>query len=252
MRARLLNLFGLVMIMAFGSAAACSSSPDISGPLPDGRTLIQDAVEASKLIKSAHFSLSVYGNVAGLGTQNAYGELARADNSPGAGIGYAEVIQSDQRVMAEFTLINGIIYVKDSNGQFVSHGDAANVYDFSVILSPNQGISKVISAVELPKVEGRETVNDVQAYRVGGKVPPDAIHDLLPGSTSAAEVKLWLRTEGSHLPVKLWIQLPPDKPGAGANAVTFNLSDVDKPVSVTAPNVNEPATVGTNPATAAR
>jgi lipoprotein LprG len=60
-------------------------------------------------------------------------------------------------------------------------------------------------------------------------VPKDALAALVPGVSSDANATFWLRQDGGHLPVKASLGYQ------GGGSVDVTLSDVDKPVTVTAP-----------------
>ena len=200
------RLLAAVLGLVMASTVACSSEPDSTGPLPDGAALLRDAAETSKGITSTHFSLVVTGMLKAIPVQSIEGDLTK-DGGPGGA----------------------------AKGTFQNMGDASRIYDPSTILDPDRGLAKLISAVAAPKTEGRETVNEVSALRVAGTVSKDVVAGIVPGVTADVEVKLWLREDNGHLPVRLWLQVPPETQGAGPTSVEVNLSDVGKPVTVAPP-----------------
>ncbi|RZS44136.1 lipoprotein LprG [Herbihabitans rhizosphaerae] len=222
-----------VLALTAGVLAGCDSEPDTSGPLPDGAALLRDAAEATRGMSSAHFKLQVNGKIPGVTVQNAEGDL----NREGGAKGKAKVDFGGSLIEAEFVLVDKKLYLKGPTGDFqeLPASMGASIYDPSVILNPDQGIAKVLASITSPKTEAREKVMGIDTYRVSGKVTKDVVSPLVPGITTDVDIKFWLREDGKHQPVRAWFQLPPERDGAGASMVEMELSDVDKPVTVTPP-----------------
>jgi lipoprotein LprG len=89
----------------------------------------------------------------------------------------------------------------------------------------------VLSNVQDPNTEATEEVEGVQTYRVKGKASRDVVADLVPGVDSDVDITFWLRQDGDHQPVKASVAVPAE----GSPSVDVTLSDVDKPVEITAP-----------------
>lgn len=219
------------LLAAFALTAAtvtgCSSGGDTS--LPDAGSLLKDSAAATGGVTSTHFTLKVDGTVPGLSVHGLEGDLTKANGGGAKGTGTLELL--GQVVDAEFVLVNGSLYVKGPTGGFqqIPAALSSSIYDPSAILDPQRGIPKVLAGVQNAKTEAAEDVNGTPTYRVTGTVPKDALAGLLPGASADADAALWLRKDGGHLPVKASLGFP----GGGVVAVT--LSDVDKPVTVTAP-----------------
>ena len=64
-----------------------------------------------------------------------------------------------------------------------------------------------------------------------GKVGKDVVAGLVPGVDSDVDITFWLKRDGDHQPVKASVGVPAD----GSPTVDVTLSDVDKPVEITAP-----------------
>jgi lipoprotein LprG len=215
-----LGVLGLVAV------TGCTSSPstDPGTSLPDGAALLKDAAEATKPISSAHFTMKVNGQVAGLPVKELDGDL----NKNGDAKGNAKLDQFGQTFEVEFTVVEKTIYIKGITGSWQKLGDAASIFDTSAILDPDRGIAKMLSAVQSPKTEGTEDVNGAATYRISGKVGKDAL-TFVPGITSDVNAKVWVRQDGKHQPAKANVEVTP------GNSVDITLSDVDKPVTVTKP-----------------
>ena len=219
----------LLAVVALSAAivTGCSSSGDAS--LPDAGALLKDSASAAGGVTSTHFTLKVNGTVPGLSVHSVDGDLTKANGGGAKGTGTLELM--GQVVDAQFVLVNGSLYIKGPTGGFqqIPAALSSAIYDPSAILDPQRGIPKVLSSVQGPKTDGTEDVGGTPAYRVTGTVPKDAMAALVPGVSSDANATFWLRQDGGHLPVKASLGFP------GGASVDVTLSDVDKPVTVTAP-----------------
>ena len=219
----------LLAAMALSAAivTGCSSSGDAS--LPDAGALLKDSAQATSGVTSTHFTMKVNGTVPGLSVHSLDGDLTKANGGGAKGTGTLELL--GQVVDAQFVLVNGSLYIKGPTGGFqkIPAVLSSSIYDPSAILDPQRGIPKVLSSVQGPKTDGKEDIDGTPTYRVKGTVPKDALAALVPGVSSDADATFWLRQDGGHLPVKASLGYP------GNAAVDVTLSDVDKPVTVTAP-----------------
>lgn len=215
--------------------AGCSSEPTADPDLPDGAALIADAAAATAEIRSAHFTLNVTGTVPGVSVQSLDGDLTKEGGPSGAAKGTGRMAVSGQLVEVEFALVDEQLYIKGPTGGFqqVPAALGAGVYDPSAVLDPERGIGKILTSVTEPITEATEDVEGARAFKVSGRVPGSALGGLLPGDPPDADIVFWLREDGRHLPVKASVVFPgnDDEP----STVDVTLSDVDKPVTVTAP-----------------
>jgi lipoprotein LprG len=214
-----LGLLGLTAL------AGCSSSNDTGNTLPDGTALLKDASEAMKPISSATFALTVNGQVPGIPVKEITGDLNRA----GEAKGNAKLEQFGQVLEAEFVLFDKILYIKGFTGSWQEFGDASEIYDPSAILDPDRGVAKLLTAIQSPVTEGTEQVAGQQTYRVSGKVAKDIVGAIVPNVQADATVKVWVKQDAGHQPVRAQVELSP------GNSVDITLSDVNKPVTVTKP-----------------
>lgn len=212
-------------------ATGCSDDPPSDGSsLPDANALLRDAAAATKDISSAHFQLKVNGDVSGVPVHSAEGDLTRE----GAAKGTVNMDLLGQVFEGEFVLVDGTVHIKGPTGGFQKLPAAliANLYDPSAILNPDKGIANVLGNVQNAKTEGRETVDGTPTYKVTGRAAKDVVEGLVPGVESDVDITFWLR-EDNKQPVKASaaLQGADGKPAS----VDVTLSDVDKPVTITAP-----------------
>ncbi|MCE7008299.1 LppX_LprAFG lipoprotein [Kibdelosporangium philippinense] len=220
-RLLVLGMLGLV------TATGCTSTSNESGgsSLPDGAALLKDAAEAIKPVNSATFALVVTGVVPGIPVKEVSGDLTKA----GDAIGNAKLDQFGQTFEVQYVLKDKILYIKGITGSWQQFGDATQIYDPSAILDPNRGVAKLLGAIQTPVTEGAEDVATFKTYRVAGKVAKDVVAGLVPSVPSDVNVKVWVKQDGNHQPVRATVELTP------GNSVEITLSEVDKPVTVTKP-----------------
>jgi lipoprotein LprG len=226
-------LLGALTVTA-ALVTGCSSSGSSSTPaasLPDAASLLKDAATATGAVTSAHFTVKTNGTVPGLSVQDLDGDLSKSGGPSGSAKGTGKLSVGGQLVEVEFVLVDSSLYIKGPTAGFqkIPAALGTSIYDPSAILDPARGISKVLLGIQSPKTEATEDVNGTPAYKVSGKITKDVLAGLLPGLGSDADITFWLQEAGKHLPVKASAKLP------GAATVDVTLSNVDKPVTVTAP-----------------
>ncbi len=75
----------------------------------------------------------------------------------------------------------GDLYAALTPGDPLSnYGPAANIYDISAILNPDNGLANVLANFSDPKADGRESINGTEAVRVTGTVSADAVNKIAP------------------------------------------------------------------------
>jgi lipoprotein LprG len=77
-------------------------------------------------------------------------------------------------------------------------------------------------------------LNGIDCYRVTGTVPLNEVATLLPGIGSNVRAIVWLAVSGAHLPVRAEFVVPGSDGGQGAK-IDVSISNVNAPVTVTAP-----------------
>ncbi|MCU1684098.1 MAG: hypothetical protein JWQ81_4837 [Amycolatopsis sp.] len=224
--------FAGALVLVAALLAGCSggggdASAPAAAPLPDAATLLAASAQATGALTSAHIALDVTGTIPGLSVQSIDGDLTKAGSAKGTG----KVSLGGELAEIEFVLTGGSLYVKGPTGGFqkLPASLASSIYDPSAILDPNRGVPKLLSTMADAKSVAAEDVNGTPTIKVTGKVTKDVLTSLLPGIQSDANATFWLARDGRHLPVKATIAFP----GNGSADVT--LSNVDKPVTVTAP-----------------
>ena len=228
-------LLGMLTLVAVVSAGCTSKSdPQAASGGRDAAALLNESAAATKDVKSAHFTLTVNGSIPGLSVHSAQGDLTKAGGPSGAAKGTVNMELLGNLFEGEFVLVDDSIYIKGPTGPYqrLPASLIANLYDPSAILNPDKGISKVLSSVTDPKIEGNETVDGQATVKVSGRATKDAVSSIVPGVSSDVDITFWLR-EDNKQPVKAEARLPgtDGKPAS----VQVTLSDVDKPVAISKP-----------------
>lgn len=230
---RRILLVTLALTTAVATACSSDDTPADDASLPAAAGLLKDAAAATADITSAHFTLAVNGEVPDLPVQKAEGDLTREGGSGGAAKGTVSTDLMGTLYEGEFVLVDESLYLKGPTGgwQKLPASMARSLYDPGAILDPERGVAKVLSSVQNAKTEGAEDIDGVSTYRVRGRVTKDVVSKLVPGIDSDVDIIFWLRQDGEHHPVKASVQVPAD----GNPTVDVTLSDIDKQVSITAP-----------------
>jgi lipoprotein LprG len=236
MRGMVMRRYLVVLLASFATVlSACTSDGggEEGKSLPDAAGLLSDAAKSTADIKSAHFTLAVNGKVPGLDVQSAEGDLTRESGGAGAAQGTVKMTLFGSLFEGDFVIVDDKAYVKGPTGgyQELPASLIANLYDPAAILDPSRGIANVLGKVQDPNTEAEEEIDGVACYRVKGKASKDVVAGLVPGVNSDVDITFWLRRDGDHQPVKASVAVPAE----GSPTVDVSLSDVDKPVEITAP-----------------
>lgn len=218
-------------MLAIVAVAGCSNdNPPAGGGSQDAAALLRDSAAATKDIKSAHFTVKVNGSINGLSVHSAQGDLTKE----GAAKGTVNMELLGNLFEGEFVLVNNSIYIKGPTGPYqqLPASLISGLYDPAAILNSDKGIAKVIGSVQNAKIEGTDTVDGQATTKVTGRAGKDVVSGIVPGVTSDVDITLWLRQDNKR-PVKALVGLP-GSDGKPAS-VEVALTDVDKPVTITAP-----------------
>lgn len=224
-------LVTLALVATLTTACSSDDQPADTGSLPDGAGLLKEAAAATADIKSAHFTLTVNGEIPDLPVKSAEGDLTREGSAAGAAKGTISMTLAGSLFEGEFVLVDDALYIKGPTGGWTElpASMVRNLYDPAAILDPDRGVAKVLASVRNAKTEGTEDIDGVSTYRVKGRVAQDVVSKLVPGISSDVDITFWVRQDGGHQPVKATVQVTSDA------TVDVTLSDIDKQVEITAP-----------------
>ena len=233
MRGMVIRRILVAVLACLATVATACSDEGGDANLPDAAGLLSDAAKSTADIRTAHFSLAVNGKVPGLDVQSAEGDLTREGGDAGAAQGSVKMTLFGSLFEGDFVIVDDKAYIKGPTGdhQELPASLIANLYDPAAILDPSRGIANVLSKVQDPVTEAAEEIDGVPTYRVKGKAAEDVVANLVPGVSSDVDITFWLRQDRGHQPVKASVAVPAE----GSPTVDVTLSDVDKPVEITAP-----------------
>jgi lipoprotein LprG len=219
----------MALVAALLVLTGCTSSTGTATPTavtPAAADVLSSAATTMSKVTTAHFTLSVDGQLPSIAVQKAEGDLTAAGDAQGT----ASIVEFGQLIEAEFVLVGGQLYLKGPTGGFsqVPAALAGSVYDPSAILDPDRGVAKVLSSVAGPAITG----TDGEAWLVSGTVPAAVAGALVPGLGTDVDARLTITMSDARLTEAVFTLAGADgKPAT----VTVELSDLNAPVSVTAP-----------------
>ncbi|MEE6177473.1 LppX_LprAFG lipoprotein [Mycobacterium sp. 050134] len=219
--------------LAVAPIAACSfSSSPSGGPLPDGKTLVQQSATTTKNLKSAHLVLTVTGKIAGLPVRNLTGDLTTSPET--AAKGNAQITYLGSDISADFVVVGGDLYtnaLSPGDPTMTDVGPASQVYDPSALLSPDTGVANVLANFSDAKSEGRDQVSGQTTVRVSGNVSADAVNKIASPfkATKPVPATAWIVESGDHQLAQISLQQSP------GNSVQMTLSNWGQPVQVSKP-----------------
>ncbi|ONI86016.1 hypothetical protein ALI22I_25000 [Saccharothrix sp. ALI-22-I] len=210
----------LIGSLLLALVAGCTSSGGGGGDLPAGSELVTKAAAGMKSVTSTHFLIKVDGELPGVPVKDAEGDL----NAEGESKGRAKIDQFGQLIEVEYVLVGQDLHFKGPTGGFTKlpAALAGQVYDPTAILDPDKGVARVLAeARDAKTVSSADGVSVVTAT-----VPRDIVAGLVPGIDSDVASTFTVREDKLE---KALFELP-----SGAK-VTVELTDFNKPVTVTPP-----------------
>ncbi|MEZ0353212.1 LppX_LprAFG lipoprotein [Mycobacterium sp. pR1184] len=221
------------LTLATALIAGCSSgSKPSGGPLPDATTLVKQSADVTKTVKSVHLVLSTQGKIPGLPIKQLTGDLTTVPST--AASGNAQLSMAGSDIDANFVVYDSVLYATLTPNKWSDFGKASDVYDVSVLLSPDNGLANVLANFTNAKAEDRETINGQTTIKISGNVAPDAVNKVIPSMSASQPLPatVWIQESGDHQLVQANLQK------SQGNSVQITLSDWGKPVTVTKPPVS--------------
>lgn len=233
-RRPLLVLLALAALsMATALVVGCSSgSKSSSAPLPDVTTLVKQATETTKNLKSAHLVLTVNGKIPGLPLKTLSGDLTTTPKTAAAG--NVKLTMGGSEVDANFVVYEGTLYATLTPNKWSDFGPAADIYDPSQVLNPATGLAHVLANFTDAKAEGRDIINGQDAIRISGKASAQAVNQIAAPINASQPVPAttWVQETGDHQLVQARLD-----PSSG-NSVQMTLSKWGEQVQVNKPSVS--------------
>ena len=200
-----------------------------SEPLPDAAGLLTQSIASTKKLQSAHLEIVVNGTIDGLMVKSLSGDLT---NVPAVAIkGNSTISMGGSAVDIELVVLDGTLYAALTPNSWLDMGPAAEIYDPSVILNPDEGLANMLTNLTDAKSEGVETVGGVPTVKITGKIGADAVNKLIPPLKASAPLPstVWIEKDAPNRLVQAQVDQ------SQGNNVQLTLSEWDKPVTVTKP-----------------
>jgi lipoprotein LprG len=229
MRKRISLAVAVPFISAAVALAGCSSSGSEKSdtPLPDAASLLTESAATTKTETSTHLVLTTSGDKPVIKIKELTGDLTKTPAI--AAKGTAKLDFGGQSVEGNFVVVDGDLYA-DLLGGMQNFGKATDIYDPSIILDPEKGLSNLLANIKDAKSEGRDTVDGVESIRITGTLGQEAINTFAASKIDAAvPAKVWIAEGGKHELSRISIDTSP------GNTIQMTLSDWGKPVSVVKP-----------------
>lgn len=221
----LVALAALAALLAGCGGGGSGSSSAPSGPLPSAAALQAEVTTATKNLHDVRIDLEVDGKVPNLPVKSVTGYITNQPNV--AAQGDADVIFLGSEVQAKFVVVNGILWAQMDGSRFSNMGTAAQTYDPSVILDPNQGLGNIVARVQNAKVEGREQIDGVDTVRMSGIVPGPVISVLAPKAhLGDLPATFWVQEAAPHNLVEAHVSV-----GSSTISITLSAWGVKTPIT---------------------
>ena len=217
---------GLAIIIGL---SACGSPP------PDAATLLKQSSQRMLNLKGFHFQMSISGFTSSdVPVQTAQGDAHPPDL-------HARVNLKEGGILLEVEVIFAAdnIYLKSFTGgwQRLTAEQLAQFFDARTLFDPQSGLFAAMRDTSGPARGNSETVDGHSTYPVDGQVAASRMHQLLGPirDQGTYHVTYWIEGQG----VDLWRAkfignlFDPQK----SSTITFDFSNHDHAVSVTAPPV---------------
>ena len=218
------------MLAAALFISGCSSKK-AAEPLPDAAGLVKQSIQTTKDLKSAHLEIAVTGKLEGLPLKTLSGDLTNIPST--AAKASAKVVMGGSDIDADLVVLDGNLYAALTPNNWLDMGPAAEVYDPSVILSPDTGLANLLGSLSEAKAQSFESIGGVQTVKITGKVASDAVNKIIPRlkATGPLPATVWIEKDAPNQLVQAELEQ------SAGNSVQLTLSDWDKPVTVTKPAV---------------
>ena len=219
------------LIAAAMLASGCSSSKS-SEPLPDAAQLVGQSITATKALNSAHLEIAVNGKIDGLPVKKLSGDLT---NVPAVALkGSATITMGGSDLdVGGLVVLDGTLYATLTPNSWLDLGPAAEIYDASVILNPDAGLANMLTNISDAKAQGFETIGGVPTVKITGTVAAAAVNKLIPPLKASGPLPatVWIEKDAPHQLVQATVDQ------SEGNSIQLTLSEWDKPVTVTKPEV---------------
>ncbi|HCA53392.1 MAG TPA: hypothetical protein DEP24_11330 [Mycobacterium sp.] len=223
------RIFAMLATLLAATLLISGCSKKSSEPLPDAAGLLTQSIASTKKLQSAHLEIVVNGTIDGLMVKSLSGDLT---NVPAVAIkGNSTISMGGSAVDIELVVLDGTLYAALTPNSWLDMGPAAEIYDPSVILNPDEGLANMLTNLTDATAAGFETIGGVPTVKITGKIGADAVNKLIPPLKASAPLPstVWIEKDAPNQLVQAQVDQ------SEGNNVQLTLSEWDKPVTVTKP-----------------
>lgn len=231
-------LFCAVAIAIFACGGSKSDDNSATATAISAQTILANAATRFGQVSSFHFKLSIDGSVPldaanALALHGAEGDLSRPDSAQAK----ADVGFLGATISIKFVSVGGDQFITNPITGAWETAPAGLGYDPAVLYDNDNGIARVLSALQDPKIAGTETVAGEESYHITATVARADAQPIAAGALASQTptIDLWITKSQSDL-VKLTLR-DSDSSGDNSTTWTLELSQQNKPVTIERPNV---------------
>ncbi|WP_028662360.1 LppX_LprAFG lipoprotein [Saccharomonospora iraqiensis] len=213
----------VVLVAALTVVGGCAASPDTTGPLPDGRELVDTATRALADVRGVRFEFHVSGALPGLPVRTVEGVATRDGGPHGSARGEADVQRGTERHRYDFVLDGAELRLTDPDDSTADRDGGAGgtrpapgPLTPARLLDPEHGLTTLLREATALETESREELDGVPSYRVGGELDREVVAGFVPGVHDDVAVKFWVAGRGQGQLLRVWMQVPPRQKNEGA------------------------------------
>jgi hypothetical protein len=212
----------MLLLSGCSSAAPAHEAESSTVSVPSDPALmaeVQQAVDATKALTSAHLAIQTTGKI---------------------GDSLLKITGVDVDVRANPLAANGVCTYQDKSGvPFRIKDDTISVKLFddwttlgsvsdlaaSRLVDPTNAVAKMLSGITNLQSQGSEVVDGIPTNRISGTISAETAKILDPDATKSAPTTVWIATDGSHRLVQAHVDF-------GSGSVQIKLSKWNEPVNI--------------------
>lgn len=230
----LLFLLACIPVACMGDDDTDSADIDVSA-----EEALQTAREAWDATETAHFVLEIDGDAyldegESIKLESGEGDIKR----PGSVKAEASVDAGISVVDIRLVAVEGEIFITNLLTGNWERAPQDFSYDPSILFSDTDGIGPIMTDLQNAEVDGTESIDGVEAYKITGTVTAERVSAITAGSIEGDEIDITLWTQVEDGKLLRVVLTEPD--GVRDSPATWNLtmSGHGNPVEIDAPQIS--------------
>lgn len=225
----------LVLLTSCGSGKSNDNNQKTA--TPSARQTLDAASTRFSSVNTAHYALSIDGNVyldsaKTVALRDATGDLKR----PGDATGDVDVSLAGATISVKIVAVGGTEYMTNFITGRWQTAPKNLTYNPAIVFDKAKGIQAVLAKIESPKLEGSESVNGVDTDHISGKVPRDDVTPLTGNSFEGdpIDADVWI-ARSNHDLLKVVLKDTSSQQGSKPATWTLLITKQNQPVTITRP-----------------